>query len=85
VTLLLLVADREPNGEGEVPLYFRHGPEKQIRRFQGCLTVSANDNDKAVYLVAYEEDKGIVHPQGYLGLGLRKHLSPNRRVAVWAC
>jgi hypothetical protein len=36
-------------------------------------------------LVAYEEDKGIVHPQGYLGLGLRKHLSPNRRVAVWAC
>ena len=70
MTLLLLVANREPNGEGEVPLYFRHGPEKQIRGFPGCLTVFASDNDKAVYLVAYEEDRGMVHLQGYLGLGL---------------
>jgi hypothetical protein len=43
-----------------VPFYFRHGPEKHVRRFSGCLTVFAND--KAVYSVAFEEDRIIVHP-----------------------
>jgi len=43
-------------------------PRETDSSVPGCLTVSAND--KAVYLVAYEEDRGMVHPQGYLGLGL---------------
>jgi len=37
---------------GEVPLYLRHGPEKGVHRFSGCLIVSLTItimiNDKAV-------------------------------------
>jgi hypothetical protein len=33
-----------------VLLYLRHGPEKDVHRFPGCLIVFAND--KAVYAVA---------------------------------
>jgi hypothetical protein len=44
-----------------VPLHFRHGPEKHVGRFLGCLTVFANH--KAVHSVAFEEDRRIVHPE----------------------
>jgi hypothetical protein len=44
-----------------MPLHPQHGPEKHVHRFPGCLTVFANDNDKAVYSVAFEEDRRIVH------------------------
>ena len=34
-----------------MPLYLRHGPERDVHRFPGCLILSAND--KAVYSVAF--------------------------------
>jgi hypothetical protein len=55
-----------------VPFYLRHGPEKDVHRFPGCLIVFATD--KTVYSAAFEEDRSIVHPQGYLGPDLREHL-----------
>ncbi len=34
-----------------MPIYLRHGPEKDVHRFPGCLKVLAND--EAVYSVAF--------------------------------
>src|SRR6266852_7426945 len=61
-----------PSAKGEVPFSLRHGPEKDVHRFPGCLIVFATD--KTVYSVAFQEDRRIVHPQGYLGPDLCEHL-----------
>jgi len=55
-----------------VPLYLRHGPEKDVHRFPGCLIVFVTD--KAVLLGCFLEDRRMVHPQGYLRPDLCKHL-----------
>jgi hypothetical protein len=39
------MAHGKTNAEGEVPLYLRHGPEKDVHRFPGCLIPLTNDNN----------------------------------------
>ena len=55
-----------------MPLYLRHGPEKDVHRFPGCLIVFVTD--KAVLLGCFLEDRRMVHPQGYLRPDPGKHL-----------
>jgi hypothetical protein len=63
------VAYREPNMEGEVPLYLPARPEKHLHRFPGCLILLY---DKAVNPAApgRQEDRT---PFGLLMPDLSKH------------
>jgi hypothetical protein len=47
-----------------VPFYLRHGPEKHAHRFLGLP--GQIRYDKAVNSVAFQKDRRIVHPWGFL-------------------